>query len=92
MNHQSNNKLWQDEYWALTLGVPVSLAFLPGFHDEARKGFAVLHEVPDWYLKGIAAAIAFAFYRRGLRGIRTLLPEHKPRLVKPLVLPTAAAT
>lgn len=66
-----------DDYWALVFGVPVILTFIPPSRVAMVQGFQALGDVPQWFIIGIGAAYGFAFYRRGFRGIRTVLPTAK---------------
>lgn len=70
-----------DEYVTLVFTVPVLIAFIPGYQDEAAKAMQALAEAPEWVQNAVAASIAFTLGTRAIRGIRDLLP-HPPRSIR----------
>lgn len=70
-----------DEYLTMVFTVPVLIAFIPGYQDEASKAMQALAEAPEWMQNAVAGTIAFTLGTRAIRGIRDLLP-HPPRSIR----------
>lgn len=67
--------MWADDYLVLVLSAPMVLTFLPhGGAPLVHDGFDALGRAPDWYIKSVAALMAYAFGRRTIRAIRTAVP------------------
>jgi len=57
---------WKDEWFAVTLSLPLIGAFVPPMVPYIQEGFIVLSSMPDYYKGFLGAAIAASF------GIKTL--------------------
>ncbi len=55
------NSGWKDEYIVGIWSVPAVMAFIPGGHEAAAKGFENLANAPEWYIVGWVS-ISLAIY------------------------------
>lgn len=60
-----DNSGWKDEYWTITLSIPLFAVFCPYLVPYVTTGFAVLQTLPAWYVSAVGLMIGSSFgYRR----------------------------
>lgn len=59
---------WKDEYTLFLFSIPAVLAFIPGYDQIVKAGFAAISEMPVWYQTGFLtmslATIGVRWWRR----------------------------
>lgn len=55
------NSGWKDEWVLVLLSTPLVLAFLPDYQPYVKEGFAMLKELPEWYM-WLVMAVFTAIY------------------------------
>ena len=68
MHVQGSMSSWKDEWIMFLYSIPIIMCFI-GLSEEAKAGFAVLSELPDWYT-GVFVAISLASF--GIRATGTI--------------------
>lgn len=80
---QADKTSWKDEMWAVAMGGPIILAFIPWLQDYAAKGFTIIATAPLWYVTLVAVSVAYAYHRKVfslfgmMRGATTSPPTTK---------------
>jgi hypothetical protein len=65
---QNSKHSLKDELWHIVLAAPLVAIFFPSLQPHIIVGFESLELVPEWYIAGVALAIASAFgYREFVR-------------------------
>lgn len=73
---EATRSSWKDEYLTILLSLPLIIAFFPGGAEVVRRGFAALHDVPEWYVVSLGAAVAASF------GVREVIHRFARRGMK----------
>jgi hypothetical protein len=77
-----DNAGWKDEYWTITLSIPLFAVFCPWLVEYVKDGFAVLETLPDWYKGAVGVMIGSSFgYQKYSQWVMTRafrLPKETP--------------
>ncbi len=63
---ENMEKSYKDEFLLLLFSIPMIMAFLPKYADDALKGFEVIQNMPQWYQYTFIGMVVVIYGMRGM--------------------------